>query len=311
MIEALSAIGNNWVRILLSRLQKRRLAWLSLLGLIKVAQERDATDVRGEVDWSKIGNITASLNDRLGRAGFLTRSERQWAIYVAAGLVALITTCSMVSWWFLVPDRTLLIPLAAGIYLGLVSVLLLGKLRSRAVDREVMFELPVFLESLILLVESGFGLLPALERIIDDRASKEKASVLTRILSTTVKLSTAGVPFPVALETVAVVVPYRAVRHILLHLDMSATDGAEMIPALRSLSDHAFSEWRLSVEHRVRRLENWVVFPVFGAVIGLLILLSAVPLIPLISLNESLSGRAVDRSGPSVSIGDGVFAREE
>lgn len=106
--------------------------------------------------------------------------------------------------------------------------------------------------------------MPALERIINDRASKEKASVLTRILSTTVKLSTAGVPFPIALETVAVVVPYRAVRHILLHLDMSATDGAEMIPALRSLSYYAFSEWRLSVEHRVRRLENSVCLVLCG-----------------------------------------------
>ena len=86
-----------------------------------------------------------------------------------------------------------------------------------------------------------------------------------------------------------------------------------MIPALRGLSEHAHTEWRLSVEHRVRRLENWVVFPVFGAVLGLLLLLSAVPLVPLLSLNQSLQTKSLNlKAGGDADLvlGNGILDRE-
>ena len=56
----------------------------------------------------------------------------------------------------------------------------------------------------------------------------------------------------------------------------------------------------MQVETRVRKLENIVVFPVFMAVMGLLLLTSAVPLVPVFefmsSLNKTNSGGASTNS---------------
>src|SRR5262249_36639451 len=146
-----------------------------------------------------------------------------------------------------------------------------------------------------LLAGAGYGLFPALECAVTAAKSADRPSVLSRLFDLVVHISAAGIPFPEVLEMVATAVPYRVLRHVLLHLDVSAIEGAELVPSLQSLSEHTHVEWRLSVEHRVRRLENWVVFPVFGAVIGLLLLVAAVPLVPLLEMDHRL------RTGPVVA----------
>jgi type II secretory pathway component PulF len=98
-------------------------------------------------------------------------------------------------------------------------------------------------------------------------------------------------PIGQALSIVSDSVPQRTLRHVLLHLDISGTEGGELVPALRNLSEYVHNEWKLSVETRVKRLENLVVFPVFASVMGLLVLTSAVPLVPILEFMDTLSAK--------------------
>lgn len=64
----------------------------------------------------------------------------------------------------------------------------------------------------------------------------------------------------------------------------------------------------MQVETRVKRLENLVVFPVFLAVMGLLLLTSAVPLVPVIdfmtSMKNGANGNVADQPVQLKSGGD-------
>jgi pilus assembly protein TadC len=163
-----------------------------------------------------------------------------------------------------------------------------------------MFQLPLVLENLILLVEAGLGVLPALEQIVFSRIKNAKEQggsidLTTFLLKVVYDLSAHGMPFAEALERVADATEIRSLRHVLLHLDISASEGGELIPSMRSLSDHAHTEWRLSVETRVNRLENMVVFPVFVSVIGLMILTASVPLVPVLEFFETVKAQSASQ----------------
>ncbi len=228
-----------------------------------------------------------ACRDRLGRAGFLSGDERHRAAVCCVCLVAVSTAAPMAFYFGRNWGRALPLLGAAGFLSGLGAVLAILRVRIARAERTLLFELPIFLESMILLAEAGCGLLPALEQVVA-ACEIRRRSLLFRTMALALRLSASGIPFPQALEMVAANVPQRVLRHVLLHLDLSATEGAELIPSLRSLSDHTHTEWRLSVEHRVRRLENWVVFPVFGAVLGLMLLVAAVPLVPMLHLHDHL-----------------------
>jgi len=179
-----------------------------------------------------------------------------------------------------------------GGYLAVVLWMTFVRYRKTLVERDVLFTLPVALESMILLVESGLGILPALEGV--SRTKNAKNIDTTKIfLRQVYDLSANGMPFSDALEYVSALCPHRALRHVLLHLDIAGNQGGELIPSLRGLSSYAHSEWKLAVETRVKRLENLSVFPVFMAVIGLILLTAAVPLVPVFELRDSIKANQV------------------
>lgn len=162
-------------------------------------------------------------------------------------------------------------------------------------EQAVLAELPLLLESLILLVESGLGILPAIHRLLEVDGKETKLKTTRYYLGMVHELSLRGFPFSQALEQVAEHCPFPALRHFFLHLDIGVNVGGKLGNSLRSLAQHAHQEWKLSVEARVRRLENLVVFPVFGSVIGLILLTAAVPLIPLLELKDKLDGAVIER----------------
>ena len=235
------------------------------------------------------GISAKDLQDRLGRAGFADEKSRR-RIKMIGAICLLSSTLLPAAFVFERGSAAAGFALFAGAYLGLLGWLFFLRCRAAEVRRKVLFELPIFLESLVLLVEAGLGVLPALQRLVSQK-TESQPTYLQRLLELTYSLTAAGIPFSDALRSTGECCDIVVVRHTLLHLDISGTEGGELIPALRSLSDHAHSEWKLSVENRVRRLENLVVFPVFVAVLGLMCLAAAVPLVPVIDFFETLPAR--------------------
>ncbi|MCB0343611.1 MAG: type II secretion system F family protein [Bdellovibrionales bacterium] len=258
--------------------------------LAKGEQEADNKVVRQHLKDLRL--FLPGIGDRLGRAGFFSKSERRSAFALFCALLASTTACGIAlgclqdSVW----SQVGLIFLGA--YVGVMIYLLILRYRSAELDRNILYGAPLLVESLILLVESGLGILPALHEIVRARNGKRRDPIL-RIISEVYELSASGMSFGSALKEVSDALPHKVLRHVLMHLDISGNEGGELIPSLRSLGDHAHNEWRTSVESRVKRLENLVVFPVFVSIMGLLCLVAAAPLAPLLDVMTSLESQKV------------------
>lgn len=243
------------------------------------------------------GEELKELSDRLGSAGFLggaarAAAKRRCILFnafpmFALAMILLPRTCSTSE--FL---AALLLCVVFGLSLGLSAWLIYLKYCTQDFEREILFRTPLFLESLVLVVESGVGILPALQTVLSHRTISSEMDPVRRIFSLVYRLAESGLPFDQALELLATNLRVRVLQHVLLHLDISANAGGELIPSLRSLSDQTHREWRLSVEQRVRQLESLVVFPVFISVMGLILVTASVPIVPLLNLKGTLESKA-------------------
>ncbi len=227
------------------------------------------------------------LSDRLGRAAYFSKSERKQAVLLFMATVSFTTAIGAVVG---LAEESFTMGAAlslVGLYIGCMLILYYLRWRAANLERQIMYGAPLLVESLILLVESGLGILPALHEIVST-GNRSNRDPIKRVIGEVYELSAAGMSFGNSLKSVSDCVPHRVLRHILLHLDISGNEGGELVPALRSLGDHAHNEWKTSVESRVKRLENFIVFPVFLSIMGLMCLVAAAPLAPLLEVVHSL-----------------------
>lgn len=244
-----------------------------------------------EVEAESLG-FSNSKKGRLDKAGFVTPKQKRLARSILLiGSVVIASGFSFLG--FVLFDSRIvfaLLGLLVGLYFALVFVWAWLSYCSDAYQRRVLFGLPIVIESLILLVESGLGILPAIQRVVKSSSFKHNPSLL--YFNQAYQLSASGLSFKDALEEVSKSCEHKALKHVLVHLDISHAEGGEIVPALKNLSSHTYTEWKLSVEARVKKLENLVVFPVFASVIGLMLFTSAVPLVPVMGLNEKMKTKS-------------------
>lgn len=250
---------------------------------LKTLHDKTKTE---NVDWERNINILNKLKDRIGRAGFISMQERRTAYLI----IILIFTIFLTLAFFLGIQRgtsaAVFIYCAFAIYFALISTVIFLHNRTNNFKREILFNTPIILENLILLVSSGRGILPALEKITAEHGNKNNKTIaLFRLVY---QLTASGINFSEALEKVADATDIQVLRHVLIYLDISNSEGGEIIPALQSLSEHTHTEWKISVEGRIKILENLVVFPVFFAVIGLMLIVAAVPILPVLNINADI-----------------------
>lgn len=261
-----------------------------LIGLSQAEQvEEEVTVSSSEIDFQS----------RLSKAGFYTVEQKRFAVFVMTIIVLIICIfCSIIA-AFKIGFGAAFGAILVGLYLGALVCLFGLRILAANLQREVMFRLPIFLESVILLVESGLGVLPALQKVVTSDVEKSSKDPVLRIMKSVYDLSSSGLPFAQSLEIISEKIDNKPLCHVLLHLDISSSEGGALIPSLRGLSEYAHREWKLTVEARVKRLENLVVFPVFASVIGLMILTVAVPIVPVVDFFGTLDNRKQNVASPS------------
>lgn len=259
--------------------------------LLALDQERER---KQEIDWSLAKDRLRCLGDRFGKAGFYSQASRKFFLLVVA-ILFFSVSCAIFLFFAASNFKAIVIGFVVVFYLMVLSVLMFLKYRAKDLERETLFRLPLFLESVILLVESGLGVLPAVQKVVE--SAKKKNQPVAQVMQAVYELSSAGLPFGQALELVAGAIDSKPLRHVLLHLDVSSSEGGALVPSLRSLAEYAHREWKISVEARVKGLENAVVFPVFAAVIGLMLLVVAVPIVPIVDFFSSLDRQQLEKVG--------------
>lgn len=261
-------------------------SWRRLQHMGTNAMVRSRSDQRDR----ELAFLLTPLKSDLARSGFLTQRSQ---LLAQRAYLTWIVLCIIFSMGWYTPRNfnvlAILTSAVVGIGTGVVLWRAWLKTRERRFDRQLRYSTPLVLENLLLLVESGFGILPAVHKLVEEtQLRSEEQAPLLHLLHTAYRYSLHGFSFKSSLTNVAQSIEHRLVRHIFLHLELAESEGGSIVANLRALCDHCHREWKLSVEERVRRLENIAVFPIFLAVIGLMFLTAAVPLIPILSLRDSI-----------------------
>lgn len=246
--------------------------------------------------FSKMGDGISAINESLVRAGFLFIDEQLRFKFIRNLIFFSSEFCLLILALILGKSALRAVVLfVIGTYVILLINVVWLKFRRSQVEREVYYETPLFLEELVLLISSGLALFPALQSLSQEIPNCSSLGVVRRYLNRVYMLASHGLPVSEAFEQVARACPFPPIQNVLLHLEVSSSVGGELIFALQSLASQVHTEWKLAVETRVKKLENLVVFPVFAAVIGMMLLTAAVPLVPIMDFMGTLKNSQSER----------------
>lgn len=158
---------------------------------------------------------------------------------------------------------------------------------------EVEFFLPIFMEQIVMGVQAGLDVVPAIKEALQGGAAG--SGKLRELLQETILLSERGIPFTQALDQVSLKIDIPAVRHAFIHLKLAFSQGGELVRPLRELSDATQLQYQESVEEEIAKLPVKAVMPLVLTFAGLMICFLTVPIVQLSSIMKKVTPQEISR----------------
>ncbi|NMC62578.1 MAG: hypothetical protein GYA55_05350 [SAR324 cluster bacterium] len=235
----------------------------------------------------------ASENE-LEHAGFLSTEEQKAFKKRQRNLIIIITIFCLVF-------RTVL----GFRYLsGIVPTILLGLSVSYIFSRYYLascinrfqrlleFHLPIVMEQIVMAVESGMDVIPAVGTILEIHNKQDSSDInkttnpVIRILDIVFKLSQGGIPFEKALSEVSSRTNSNALRHAFVHLGLAQSEGGELVTPLRELSDATQAYYQETVELEIAKMPIKATLPLVLTFAGLIIFFISIPLVQISNITH-------------------------
>lgn len=260
----------------------------------------DFKQVRTRIGAARQLKLVERLQSRTGHDTELPREQvRHWQhwkhsrqgvslpsiVQIFLAIIIILLLVLLVHRFLHVSLRTTLTSLIVGAYLLLLLKAIYLRYHQGRRERLIDYYTPLSLEALALLMRSGLSLVPAMREV---SRSLSHTNPLCELFGNINSQAAAGIEFSQALKRVSEEVREPVLVHTLTCLRNNAERGGEMLPALEQLVEHTHKQWLARVGARVRKLEAQVVLPVFCAVIGLMLLIVAVPAVPVIEMLDRL-----------------------
>lgn len=165
--------------------------------------------------------------------------------------------------------------------------------------KRIEFYLPIAMERIVMAVESGLDLIPALKALIQlEKQVGDPNDPTTGLFKQVIELSEAGMRFEQALEEVGKQVEGSSLRHAFVHLALAHKEGGEIISPLRELSDATQMQFQEQVEEHIAKLPVKATVPLLVMFIGLLICFLTPPAIQVMSVTGEM-GKGIKSSQES------------
>lgn len=158
--------------------------------------------------------------------------------------------------------------------------------RSAALSREIERHLPLVLERLVVAVQSGLDILPALNALTRPEGLEPPADPVSAALGSILLRVERGADADDSIRLAAHSCESLALRHALLHLAQARSHGGELSGPLRELSDATQLSSEELAEERIARMPAQAMLPLGLVFSGLLILLLTVPLLQVAQMGE-------------------------
>lgn len=258
--------------------------------------ERSATRFQAA---ESCGALEIFANNRFGRMGIFSSSQRKQHI-LRARLLPWMSALLLVliSMLLVGPDLKTLIAIAiAGLALGYLTGGWLEKKAVASFQKKLEFYLPVVMERIVMAVQAGLDIMPAIKAIVDleDRAvqTHEQTELVvsaldpvSRLLKMVYQLTEAGLGFEQSLREVAGLVDCSALRHAFVHLAVAQKEGGELVMPLKELSDATQLYYQESIEEDIAKLPVKATMPLVCTFAGLIICFITAPLLQVMSLTS-------------------------
>jgi Flp pilus assembly protein TadB len=171
-----------------------------------------------------------------------------------------------------------------------IGTLLNGSAARRAKEKAksaIDYFLPIVMERIVMAVESGLDIVPAIEAVISLKEdSGEEPDPVTETLAKIPHYSSAGLGFLEAINLLNKEISSPSLKHALVHLGIAYREGGEIIHPLRELSDATQLYFQESVEEEIAKMPVKATVPLLCTFAGLIISFLTTPLIQVISITS-------------------------
>lgn len=244
----------------------------------KADLEREARDRKQREEFSFLSTLSVSERNKLRRQQLITI-----VIVAAAGtLLGLLFfrgrpfNCAALS--------------LVGLCLGYLLAQRKLRVQEERFKKEIVFFLPVVMERVVMAVQSGLDIIPALKVIEEiERAGAQKgvskSDVVTRLLAQVTSLCESGLSFEQALREVAGSVKSNPLRHSFIHLAVAQKEGGELVYPLRELSDATQLYFQESVEEEIAKMPVKATAPLLLTFAGLIVSFITGPVIQILNIS--------------------------
>lgn len=226
------------------------------------------------------------LSQTLMQAGFIKSSALQTfhavRVIIAAGaaFVILLLTLSM----GLPTVSAIFYAICAGMLGTVLPSVVLGR-RARQRQQEIARQLSDVLDLLVVCVEAGLGIFEAI-KIVGNETERQQQAIGKELALVSGEI-TAGATLGMALRNLAERTAVEDIKPLAATLIQSEQLGAQMAPALRSISDTLRSRRRLRAEEAAQKTTIKILFPLILLVLPAMILVIVGP--AMIEIARSLS----------------------
>lgn len=186
------------------------------------------------------------------------------------------------------------VSVVTGLCIGYLSSQRKYRVLEEQFKKEIIFYLPVVMERVVMAVQAGLDILPALKAIEEIEAvgiktqSKKfllKPDAVTRLLGQVIKLCESGLSFDQSLREVAASIKSNALRHCFIHLAVAQKEGGELIYPLRELSDATQLYFQESIEEDIAKMPIKATMPLLLTFAGLIISFMTGPVIQILNVS--------------------------
>lgn len=146
--------------------------------------------------------------------------------------------------------------------------------------RRIVFHLPLTIERLVMSVQAGLDIGPAIERVVVNSSFSKSENPCDRILSKVLELNQSGLTLEESLQEVAELSNLPVIRHTFSHLASAQRDGGEILRPLIELADAT----QQAYQEEIAKLPIKATLPLILTFSGLLICMMTPPILQVLGL---------------------------
>ncbi len=150
--------------------------------------------------------------------------------------------------------------------------------------KRLAFYLPLTIERLVMSVQSGLDIGPAIERLVASRGNSRIDNPCEELFSQVLALNQSGLTLEESLNEVSNASPLPTIRHTFSHLASAQRDGGEILRPLIELADAAQQAYQEEMDEEIAKLPIKATLPLILTFAGLLICMMTPPILQVLSL---------------------------